>query len=209
MTTRLPGFLLLSLFAHAALLATMRAPESLPAAARILDISLLSPGSGSVTREMPNRHRNPAETRTRTPAAAPAMRRVPLPTHRASVRAAAVQSAVRPMAGQQTRARNSAPGTARGRRMIRAIWNASLPYFHYPLLAQEEGWEGRVIIQVQIDHGGYLSHAQIVDSSGHALLDTAALRTLSHVSRLPSGFLPARTTPFDLLVPVVYRLTES
>lgn len=45
----------------------------------------------------------------------------------------------------------------------------------YPALARRYGWEGRVVIEAQIDPEGKCVHANVAMSSGREILDNAAL----------------------------------
>ncbi|MDA8365276.1 MAG: energy transducer TonB [Gammaproteobacteria bacterium] len=220
MSARLPRFVLLSLFAHAALIAALRVPGSVPVAGQTLDITLLPPAIRSYSAGSPHRSGRSAYRKRAAPAA-PAPRRPRVVATRSAVgpdgivaprpparRAAASQPEQRPGA-QGARSRNSVQAPMAGHRLVHAILTASVPYFHYPLLAREEGWEGRVIIRLRVGAGGHLSHARIASSSGYAVLDAAALHSLRQVARLPAGIVSRNAAAFDVLVPIVYRLTDS
>ncbi|MEW6646276.1 MAG: TonB family protein [Pseudomonadota bacterium] len=81
-------------------------------------------------------------------------------------------------------------------------------HFHYPSQAMRRGWQGIVLLGFRIGIDGDIEAIHIAQSSGHALLDRAALGALSKVHRitLDSGQLRAA---LDLQLPVVYRLEES
>ncbi|WP_127476039.1 energy transducer TonB [Sulfurivermis fontis] len=81
-------------------------------------------------------------------------------------------------------------------------------HFHYPPQAVRRGWQGIVLLGFRIGIDGDIEAIHIAQSSGHALLDRAALGALSKVHRiaLDSGRLRAA---LDLQLPVVYRLEES
>ena len=73
---------------------------------------------------------------------------------------------------------------------------------HYPGEARRQGWEGQVLIRAVIGGRGDLLEAEIVKSSGHAVLDDEALATLRRVMPVPaaktSGWSQvAVTIPFD------------
>ena len=58
------------------------------------------------------------------------------------------------------------------------IGSAKNPHPTYPLIARKKGWEGRVIIQVEIDREGNVSEIKVLESSGFKVLDNASLKTL-------------------------------
>ncbi len=81
-------------------------------------------------------------------------------------------------------------------------------HFQYPSQAVRRGWQGIVLLGFRIGVDGDIEAIHIAQSSGHALLDRAALGALSKLHRvaLDSGRLRAA---LDLQLPVVYRLEES
>jgi TonB family protein len=97
-----------------------------------------------------------------------------------------------------------------GQRLSRQVLQALFPYFHYPLFARLQGWQGEVQVAVHIARDGSLSNLRLARTSGYPILDAAALDSLERIHRLPdatTGLLEA--SGFDLNVPVVYRLTEG
>ena len=58
------------------------------------------------------------------------------------------------------------------------IGSAKNPHPTYPLIARKKGWEGRVIIQAEIDREGNVSEIKVIESSGFKVLDNASLETL-------------------------------
>lgn len=76
---------------------------------------------------------------------------------------------------------------------------------HYPPIAQEEGWEGRAVLRVHVDASGRPISVEIHQSSGHDVLDKAALAATRQWT-----FVPAKrgTTPIDgwVDVPLDFRL---
>jgi TonB family protein len=58
----------------------------------------------------------------------------------------------------------------------------------YPVEAQRQGWEGRSSVAVQVDPNGAPTGCEVVQSSGHAVLDEATCRIV--VDRVL--FVPAR-----------------
>ena len=58
------------------------------------------------------------------------------------------------------------------------IGSAKNPHPTYPLIARKKGWEGRVLIQAEIDRKGNVSKIRVLESSGFKILDNASLETL-------------------------------
>ena len=67
------------------------------------------------------------------------------------------------------------------------IGSAKNPHPTYPLIARKKGWEGRVLIQAEIDREGNVSKIKVLESSGFKVLDNASLETLKKWK-----FTPAR-----------------
>ncbi|CAI8798912.1 energy transducer TonB [Methylocaldum szegediense] len=72
----------------------------------------------------------------------------------------------------------------------------------YPGDARRRGWEGQVLVRAVIGGNGQLVEAEIVKSSGHAVLDDEALATLRRampvpVSKAHGWSQVAVTIPFD------------
>jgi protein TonB len=69
----------------------------------------------------------------------------------------------------------------------------------YPPEAVARGLEGEAILMLRFDADGALIDAQIARSSGHAILDDAALRAVRAAPRLAAG-------PREVLFPVTFEL---
>lgn len=82
-------------------------------------------------------------------------------------------------------------------------------YSNYPLAARRARIEGVVQLRVTLLPDGRLIDARIERSSGHALLDQAALDLLAHAARLPEDFGSARSAQIELQLPIVYRMRAS
>jgi len=79
-------------------------------------------------------------------------------------------------------------------------------YRTYPLAARRARIEGVVQLRVTLLPDGTLTDARIEHSSGHAILDRAALELLSRAARLPDDFGSARSAEIELQLPIVYRM---
>lgn len=70
----------------------------------------------------------------------------------------------------------------------------------YPLEAIARGQQGTVDVLIMLDEGGNVVAARVEQSSGHVLLDDAALRAVRSLSALPAD------APRQVVLPVRFRL---
>ncbi|MCW8828622.1 MAG: energy transducer TonB [Gammaproteobacteria bacterium] len=82
------------------------------------------------------------------------------------------------------------------------IQQALVHHFSYPLLARKRGWQGEVVLAFRLESDGRILDARIASSSGHGVLDRAALKSLTKVERLEHETAHS----FTLQIPVIYRL---
>ena len=73
------------------------------------------------------------------------------------------------------------------------IGSAKNPHPTYPLIARKKGWEGRVIIQAEIDREGNVSEIKVLESSGFNVLDNASLETLKKWNEDPENWVKSKT----------------
>lgn len=92
--------------------------------------------------------------------------------------------------------------------VLAALKRAFTAHFHYPPLARRQGWEGEVTLALRVETDGRLTGIHVVGSSGHRVLDNAAVTTLERARALP---LPGGTLDngLDMLLPVQYRLLDA
>ena len=90
------------------------------------------------------------------------------------------------------------PGSLRAGPLRRAK-AAFSEHLFYPTEAVARGLEGEVILLLTLAPNGTLAGAEIARSSGHALLDQAALDAAQRVGALPGN-------PRQILFPVSFRL---
>lgn len=76
----------------------------------------------------------------------------------------------------------------------------------YPTVARVRGWQGTVLIQLQIDAEGHVSDPVISQGSGKTMLDDQALETVKKALPLPPPPTLLRGKPFTIAVPIVFRL---
>ena len=70
---------------------------------------------------------------------------------------------------------------------------ASNPAPVYPRLAEERGWQGRVVVKAFVQRDGVPTEVRVQQSSGHQILDGEALRAVR-----AWRFVPARVGPLSV-----------
>ena len=77
----------------------------------------------------------------------------------------------------------------------------------YPMLAQEQGLEGRVIVQFIVERDGSTSNFNIMRGV-HALLDAEAIRVLAGMEKWTPGKQKGQAVRVKYTVPVMFRLDK-
>ncbi len=85
---------------------------------------------------------------------------------------------------------------------------AGNPKPHYPLLARNQGIEGRVVVNVLVSAQGTVKTISVGQSSGSRLLDKAALQTVKKW-RFHPVLHNGKAVPSSETVPVVFKLKDS
>ncbi len=221
-THRLTGFLAVSLLAHGLLLLPWRsapAPRVAPTAFELTRFSLLQDAPAAPV-QAPRRVQ-PSATQT-APQALPQTPK-PLPEDTTRSASAPVDTTSAPQDRAQGARLNSlpvaeaaaAPQTdaehqVAAKEQLRAQLVRLLDeHFTYPYLARKHGWEGTVMLSFQITHEGMIEQVQIRRSSGHGVLDQAALAALTKIAHVDAGPLHLSWETLEMELPVIYRLQES
>jgi len=76
----------------------------------------------------------------------------------------------------------------------------------YPGDALARGFQGRVLVSAQIGPDGQVRGATLMESSGHAVLDKAALDKVLATRNLPMPPVMLRGREFTLGVPIIFRI---
>lgn len=79
----------------------------------------------------------------------------------------------------------------------------------YPLPAREHGWQGRVDVRVSIDEAGRTGTITLLNGSGYALLDDAALDMIRDAARRTPAPPTLRGQRFVFDVPVIFSLSDA
>ena len=119
--------------------------------------------------------------------------------------AAQAPSAPRPGAAGPAAAgeRGEGRGTVEGAAAPRPLPGNPAPV--YPRAARERGWEGRVVLRVEVDADGSVVRADIEETSGHPVLDRAALGAVRRW-RFTAGAGSLPPPGAVVRVPIAFRL---
>lgn len=79
-------------------------------------------------------------------------------------------------------------------------------HFVYPVMARRMGWQGRVLLGFQLDHGGSIQKVHIKKSSGYAILDNSAMVALNKIGKITLQASDILNGNWQLEIPIIYRL---
>ena len=207
-----------SVLLHAAALGVWQLPPpATPAGAPVLRLSLAvpDPPAAITTAAAPAPQPAPAGTGLPQAQARPADRE-PAAKRNSAARPPRPAPALPPPAvtAQDPPLQATAPAPSAERRaerlsQLRARLEQTLnAQVSYPLLARKRGWEGTVRLALHIDGQGRVVAAEVSESSGHRVLDRAALEGLARARLVLDDGWPA-PGDFDMVVPVTFRLVED
>lgn len=108
--------------------------------------------------------------------------------------------------GSDSRGRDSLSSDAKYRRVRAALHEALLPRFDYPSVARRRGWQGRVRVGLHVEADGDLTRIRLVESSGHVLLDKAAVKNVTELRNVPAVTQWLDGSDMDVILPVRYQL---
>ncbi|CAN1485410.1 TonB Periplasmic protein TonB, links inner and outer membranes [Methylophilaceae bacterium] len=86
------------------------------------------------------------------------------------------------------------------------LTNAIAKYKQYPKIAQMRGWQGTVIVDLEIDIKGAVISVKIKKSSTYEVLDNEALEMIKKASPFPAPPESLRGKNFNVLVPISFKL---
>ena len=76
----------------------------------------------------------------------------------------------------------------------------------YPVIAQENGVQGRVVCQFVVEKDGKPSNIKVVRSSGDDSLDKEAVRVISSMPKWKPGMQQGKPVRVTFTLPVAFRL---
>ncbi len=78
----------------------------------------------------------------------------------------------------------------------------------YPRRARRHGLEGRVVLSARVSAAGRIVGLEVVRSSGHEILDRAAVRAVNRWIVRPAR-QGSRPVPSEVRIPILFRLTDG
>jgi protein TonB len=78
----------------------------------------------------------------------------------------------------------------------------------YPSLARKRGWQGTVLLEVDVQSDGMVKNIQIKESSSYGLLDREAVDAVREW-RFSPGLKAGKPVPMKVLVPIHYLLQDT
>jgi periplasmic protein TonB len=89
--------------------------------------------------------------------------------------------------------------------LAEALWSKVEQLKRYPTIARSNQWEGKVVLRAVIQDTGDLVDVEIAESSGHAVLDHAALDVMRRAAPLRLKH-PLGQPHVTVEVPISYKL---
>jgi len=86
-----------------------------------------------------------------------------------------------------------------------AIWRRIVEMKHYPSQARLNHWEGKVVLRAVIRSDGHLGDLVVKETSGHRILDDAAMEAVRRICPIPLKYALGRPE-IVVMIPVDYRL---
>jgi len=86
------------------------------------------------------------------------------------------------------------------------LGSGTTPYPPYPMVARRNGYQGRVVVRLAVAPDGRATDAQVLESSGHDVLDQSAVDTLKGW-KLEPALSGGKPVPGSVNVPVRFRLS--
>lgn len=85
------------------------------------------------------------------------------------------------------------------------LGSGSTPYPPYPMTARRAGYQGRVVVKLDVAADGRATNAEVLESSGHDMLDESAVGTLKGW-KLEPALSGGKPVPGSVNVPVRFSL---
>jgi len=110
--------------------------------------------------------------------------------------------------GSASHGQHELSSAARHHRVMAELHRALLPYFEYPTVARRRGWQGRATVGLHVEADGDLTRVHLVESSGYALLDRAAVKNVTELRTVPGAARWLEGSNMDVVLPVRYQLQD-
>lgn len=155
----------------------------------------------------------PATRLAEATASAAARATPPRPATRQDISANRDKAVLQPVPQQPAPAATTAEGPGQtmaptGARIQARLLADLVRHFEYPLVARLRGWEGTVMIGLDIEADGFLRQVHLSRSSGYDVLDQSALEAVRRVARFRESPDWLSGKRLHIQLPVIYRLVE-
>jgi len=81
--------------------------------------------------------------------------------------------------------------------------------FQYPMVAVKRGWQGKVIVGLDINKSGFIHNVNVRQSSGYSVLDNNAIRTFENIGNIIPVLSEGNTRDYQFTIPIIYQLTKG
>lgn len=188
----------------------VRRPKPLDPVAQPKPIAPRKPSAVKIPRKRPKRVVTPKPVVPKQP-----VRKAPAPTTPTVVtpkparpREPVVSKRPAPPTARPTQ--TVAPATQDLQRRYLAMVSAALQrHKRYPRTARRRGLSGKVVLTFVVLPDGQVTDARIADSTGHTILNNAALRALRRATPLPPFPSALKRPSLRVTIPILYELTEK
>lgn len=92
---------------------------------------------------------------------------------------------------------------------ISLLQKAMARHKKYPRIAKSRGWQGKVVIQFKIDNQGNILSKSVLQSSGHNVLDKAALKMAAKAAPFPVPPKALQDKELSVNVPIPFKLVSG
>lgn len=93
--------------------------------------------------------------------------------------------------------------------VIAHLYKELAQYFTYPHIARRKGWQGKVLLDLNIAANGYINNIKLVKSSGYRILDRSAMEILGKIGRVDTINTRSKGSPLDVRIPIIYHLEKG
>lgn len=117
------------------------------------------------------------------------------------------RAATRPVKQSPPAAASAPPAQPRGERIDPVLEHRPKPA--YPAVARRRGYEGTVVLRIEVLEDGRVGEVQVRQSSGYDVLDRQAERTVRRHWRFRPGRLDGRVAALWIDIPIEFDLIDS
>ncbi len=90
--------------------------------------------------------------------------------------------------------------------MLKALQSEFRARFKYPMLARKRGWQGKVVLALNINTQGKIANIAIKRSSGFKILDRNAVKTFKAIDMITPSLHERIKQSHSFNIPIIYQL---